>query len=75
MELVLWIIVALLVSTASVLVAKSRHLEMVTIDLGERTPGRAHEVSREDTRTSRPSQLAWYRKQDHSRRSIWLKQW
>ena len=75
MELVLWIIVALLVSTASVLVAKSRHLEMVTIEPGEQMSGRARKVLREDTRTSRPSQLAWYRKQDTNRRSIWLKQW
>jgi hypothetical protein len=75
MELVLWVIVALLVSTSAMLVAKSRHLEMIAIDPGEQMSGRARKVSLEDTRTSRPSQLAWYRRQDTNRRSIWLKQW
>jgi hypothetical protein len=75
MELVLWVIVALLVSTSAMLVAKSRHLEMIAIDPGEQIPGRARKVSHEGTRISRASQLAWYRRQDTNRRSIWLKQW
>lgn len=70
MELILWVIVALLVGTSTVLVAKARQLEMVSIDSSERPAGRAHTTSAEYTQTR-----AWYRRQDTNRRSIWLKQW
>jgi hypothetical protein len=62
MELVLWVIVALLVATSSVFFAKARQFEMVAIE------------SSENPQTGEPS-VAWYRRQDTDRRSIWLKQW
>ena len=62
MELVLWVIVALLVATSSVFFAKARQFEMVAIESSKLPQARKPAV-------------AWYRRQDTNRRSIWLKQW
>jgi hypothetical protein len=74
MELVLWVIVALLVATSSVFVAKARQFEMLAIESSERPASLAHIASRENPQTREPA-IAWYRRQDTNRRSIWLKQW
>jgi len=74
MELVLWVIVALLVAASSVFFAKARQFEMVAIESSERSASLAHIASRANPQTREPS-VAWYRRQDTDRRSIWLKQW
>ena len=74
MELVLLAVAALLVATSSVFVAKARQFEVVAIESSERPASPAHIASLENPQTGEPA-VAWYRRQDTHRRSIWLKQW
>jgi len=74
MEFVLWAAVALLIATSSVFFAKARQLEMVAIGSSERTANPAHTASPGYPQARKPA-LAWYRRQETNRRSIWLKQW
>jgi hypothetical protein len=72
MELVLWVIVALLVTTSSVFFAKARQFETVAIESIERPASLAHTASRKRPQARKPA-IAWYRRQDTNRRFIWLK--
>ena len=72
MDPVLWSIVALVIATATVRVAKTRQLQVVAINPRDRATNIA---ARGNYPHAEKSATAWYRRQDTGRRSIWLKQW